>query len=389
MSQPPFGTPPQAPPAPPAPQPPHGGHAPAQPSHPFAPAAPHPSQLGQPAPHPSQLGQPPWQPPPPPAGPVAGPAAPAPDASHVARCVEQFRRVHQNMRQVILGKDEVIERMLWAIAASGHILFRDVPGVGKTMLAKAFAASVSGTFRRVQFTPDILPMDITGSNVFNVRSKSFEFVKGPVFTNVLLADEINRAPPKTQSALLEVMEERQVTVEGTTHKIDPPFVTLATMNPLDDEGTYALPAAQMDRFMMMLSVGYPPPQAEAQMLEVHLAPNPILADITSVVTMEDVRDWQATAKRVYVAPEIRNYIVTLMGAIRQDSRNLRSLSPRSSLMLARACQARALFAGRHFVHVDDVKVLAPDVLGHRIMTGDSSVGRELVQQWLARVPAPA
>jgi MoxR-like ATPase len=313
----------------------------------------------------------------------------APDAGNIARCVEQFRQVHHNIRQVILGKDEVIERMLWVVAAGGHVLFRDVPGVGKTMLAKSFAASVLATFKRVQFTPDVLPMDITGSNVFNVRQKVFEFVKGPVFTNVLLADEINRAPPKTQSALLEVMEERQVTVEGTTHKIEPPFMTLATMNPLDDEGTYALPAAQMDRFMMMLSIGYPPPQAEVQMLEVHLAPNPVLSDISSVVSMEDVRNWQSTARRIYVAPEIRAYIVNLMVAIRQDSRNLRSLSPRSTLMLARACQARALFQGRHFVHADDVKVLAPDVLGHRIMTGDSSVGRELVQQWLTRVPAPA
>ncbi|MFO0666847.1 MAG: MoxR family ATPase [Polyangiaceae bacterium] len=347
-------------------------------------------------------------PPAPPAAPLAPmhpspegasrPAMPTPhqSSSHLAaaaeqvnRCAEQARLVHRNIAQVILGKDDVIERVLWAIAAGGHVLFRDVPGVGKTMLAKAFAASVSGVFRRVQFTPDILPMDITGSNVFNMRSKAFEFVRGPVFTNVLLADEINRAPPKTQSALLEVMEERQVTVEGVTHKIPPPFVALATMNPLDDEGTYALPAAQMDRFMMMLSIGYPPAAAEEQMLEVHLAPNPVLGDIASVVTMDDVLNWQTTSKRIYVSPEIRHYIVTFMGAIRQDARNLRSISPRSSLLLARACQARAMFSGRHFVHLDDVKVLAPDVLGHRIMTGDSSVGRELVLQWLSRVPAPA
>jgi MoxR-like ATPase len=373
---------PQAPPAPQHPQ------AYAPPQHPQAPPAPQHPQAYAPQQHAHAPAQPPAPAPPAPPAPT-GAALQGPEATHISRCVEQFRRVHQNIRQVILGKDEVIERMLWAIAASGHILFRDVPGVGKTMLAKTFAASVSGTFRRVQFTPDVLPMDITGANIFNVRTKAFEFVRGPVFTNVLLADEINRAPPKTQAALLEVMEERQVTVEGATHKIDPPFVTLATMNPLDDEGTYALPAAQMDRFMMMLSVGYPPPLAEAQMLEVHLAPNPILADVAPVVSMDDVRDWQATAKRVYVAPEVRTYIVSLMGAIRQDSRNLRSLSPRSALMLARACQARALFSGRSFVHIDDVKVLAPDVLGHRIMTGDSSVGRELVQQWLARVPAPA
>jgi MoxR-like ATPase len=307
-------------------------------------------------------------------------------ATHAAQVAEQARRVHQNIRQVILGKDEVIEKLLWA---GGHVLFRDVPGVGKTVLAKTFAASVSGTFKRVQFTPDVLPMDISGSNVFNVRTKAFEFVRGPVFTNILLADEINRAPPKTQSSLLEVMEERQVSVEGVTHKLEPPFIALATMNPIEDEGTYNLPAAQMDRFMMMLSVGYPPAAAEAQMLEVHLAPTPILNDVQPAVTMVDILAWQNACKRVYVAPEIRIYIVTLMNAIRQDARNLRSLSPRSAIMLARAAQARALFAARTFVHVDDVKLLAPDVLGHRILTGDSLVGRELVVQWLSRVPVPA
>jgi MoxR-like ATPase len=310
-------------------------------------------------------------------------------ATQAAQVAEQARRVHQNIRQVILGKDEVIEKLLWAVAAGGHVLFKDVPGVGKTVLAKTFAASVSGTFKRVQFTPDVLPMDISGSNVFNVRTKAFEFVRGPVFTNILLADEINRAPPKTQSSLLEVMEERQVSVEGVTHKLEPPFIALATMNPIEDEGTYNLPAAQMDRFMMMLSVGYPPAAAEAQMLEVHLAPTPILNDVQAAVTMADILAWQNACKRVYVAPEIRMYIVTLMNAIRQDARNLRSLSPRSAIMLARAAQARALFAARTFVHVDDVKLLAPDVLGHRILTGDSLVGRELVVQWLSRVPVPA
>jgi MoxR-like ATPase len=344
--------------------------------------------------------QPPAQPyPAAPPGP-GYPAAPAamarggggPDAlpqTQAQSVAEQARRVHGNIRQVILGKDEVIEKMLWAVAAGGHVLFRDVPGVGKTVLAKTFAASIAGVFKRVQFTPDVLPMDVTGSNVFNVRSKAFEFVRGPVFTNILLADEINRAPPKTQASLLEVMEERQVSIEGVTHKLEPPFIALATMNPIDDEGTYNLPAAQMDRFMMMLSVGYPPPQAEAQMLEVHLAPTPVLSEVASAASIQDVLGWQNACKRVYVAPEIRNYIVSLMNAIRQDARNLRSLSPRSALMLARASQARALFAARNFVHVDDVKTLAPEVLGHRILTGDALVGRELVQQWLTRVPVPA
>jgi MoxR-like ATPase len=302
---------------------------------------------------------------------------------------EQFQKVSGSIRKVILGKDEVIARLLWAVAAQGHVLFRDVPGVGKTMLAKAFAASVACTFKRIQFTPDLLPMDVSGSNVFDMRTKTFQFQQGPVFTNVLLGDEINRAPPKTQSALLEVMEERQVTVEGTTHKLELPFIAIATMNPLDDEGTYPLPAAQLDRFMMMLSVGYPPEEAEAKMLEVHLGQTPALDNVDHVITKDDVRAWQEAVPRVYVSPEMRRYLVSVLRSIRSDDRNLRSVSPRSTLLLARACQARAMFSGRGFVSVEDVKALAPDVLGHRVMTSDSGVGRELVSRCLERVPAPA
>ena len=302
---------------------------------------------------------------------------------------EQFQRVAANIRKIIMGKDEVIARLLWSVAAQGHVLFRDVPGVGKTMLAKAFAASVDCTFKRIQFTPDLLPMDVSGSNVFDMRSKTFQFQPGPVFTNVLLADEINRAPPKTQSALLEVMEERQVTVEGTTHKLEPPFIAIATMNPLDDEGTYPLPAAQLDRFMMMLSVGYPPEDAEAKMLEVHLGQTPAMSTLEHVITKADVLAWQQAVPRIYVSPEMRRYLVSVLRSIRTDDRNLRSVSPRSTLLLARACQARALFSGRNFISVEDVKALAPDVLGHRVMTSDSGVGRELVAHCVERVPAPA
>ena len=302
---------------------------------------------------------------------------------------EQFQKVAANIRKIIMGKDEVIARLLWAVAAQGHVLFRDVPGVGKTMLAKAFAASVECQFKRIQFTPDLLPMDVSGSNVFDMRSKTFQFQPGPVFTNVLLADEINRAPPKTQSALLEVMEERQVTVEGTTHKLEPPFIAIATMNPLDDEGTYPLPAAQLDRFMMMLSVGYPPEDAEAKMLEVHLGQTPAMSTMEPVITKDDVVRWQQAVPRIYVSPEMRRYLVAVLRGIRTDDRNLRSVSPRSTLLLARACQARAMFSGRPFVSVEDVKALAPDVLGHRVMTSDSGVGRELVAHCVERVPAPA
>ena len=317
------------------------------------------------------------------------PGGPAGPSAVDPKIPEQFQKVAASIRKVILGKDEVIARLLWSVAAQGHVLFRDVPGVGKTMLAKAFAASVACTFKRIQFTPDLLPMDVSGSNVFDMRQKTFQFQPGPVFTNVLLADEINRAPPKTQSALLEVMEERQVTVEGTTHKLEPPFIAIATMNPLDDEGTYALPAAQLDRFMMMLSVGYPPEDAEAKMLEIHLGQTPALDNVEHVVTKADVIGWQRTVPTIYVSPEMRHYFVAVLRAVRTDDRNLRSVSPRSTLLLARACQARAMFSGRGFVSVEDVKLLAPDVLGHRVMTSDSGVGRELVAHCLERVPAPA
>src|SRR3954453_10638348 len=245
--------------------------------------------------------------------PQPSPSAPNTPASPEAidpQIPEQFQKVAANIRKIIMGKDEVIARLLWAVAAQGHVLFRDVPGVGKTMLAKAFAASVDCQFKRIQFTPDLLPMDVSGSNVFDMRSKTFQFQPGPVFTNVLLADEINRAPPKTQSALLEVMEERQVTVEGTTHKLEPPFIAIATMNPLDDEGTYPLPAAQLDRFMMMLSVGYPPEDAEAKMLEVHLGQAPALSLLEPVITKDDVVHWQKEVPKVYVSPEMRRYFVS-------------------------------------------------------------------------------
>jgi MoxR-like ATPase len=319
----------------------------------------------------------------------SGGASPSLAHEHSLVLKQQFDAVLENMRRVILGKEEVIARVLWCVAAQGHVLFRDVPGVGKTMLARAFAASVDCTFKRVQFTPDLLPMDVSGANVFNMRQKTFEFQPGPVFTHVLLGDEINRAPPKTQSALLEVMEERQVTVDGVTHKLESPFIAIATMNPLEDEGTYPLPAAQLDRFMMMLSVGYPPEEAEARMLEVHLSRTPVIEQLRPVISRDDVLAWQAATPMVYLSPEMRRYLVAVIRSTRGDSRNLRSVSPRSTLLLARACQARALFSGRSFVSVEDVKVLAPDVLAHRVLSADSGTGRELVSAAVERIPAPA
>ncbi len=301
----------------------------------------------------------------------------------------QFERVLESARRVIVGKDDVIKRVLIAFAARGHVLLRDVPGVGKTMLARSLAASFGCKFKRIQFTPDLLPMDVLGGNVFNLRHKAFEFQAGPVFSHVLLADEINRATPKTQSALLEVMEERQVTIEGTTHPIEPPFVVIATMNPLDDEGTYALPAAQIDRFMMQLAMGYPSAEAEARMLDVHLGAEPVVAELTPVATREDFLGWQRSVPLVFVSDELKRYAVALVEALRRDVRNIRSVSPRSTIQLVRAAQARAMLDGRGFVAAEDVKALAADVLSHRLQASDGTTGSALVDEALRKVPVPA
>ncbi|MFO0604085.1 MAG: AAA family ATPase [Polyangiales bacterium] len=310
-------------------------------------------------------------------------------ARTIADVRAQFDRVMESVRRVIVGKDDVVARVLVAMSARGHVLLKDVPGVGKTMLAKSIAASVGCVFKRIQFTPDLLPMDVSGANVFDMRRKAFEFQPGPVFTNILLADEINRATPKTQSALLEVMEERQVTVEGETHALDAPFQVLATMNPLDQEGTYPLPAAQMDRFMMMLSMGYPSEMAEVQMLSMHLAPDPPLQDVRAVVTRDDFLTWQKTVPFVFVSEELKRYAVAVIHAMRADPRNLQSLSPRATIQLMRASQARAMLRGRDYATAEDVQVTAPDVLGHRVLLADARAGREFVMEALARIAVPA
>jgi MoxR-like ATPase len=319
--------------------------------------------------------------------------APPPPRDDLARTIAdvraQFDRVMASVRHVIVGKDDVIARVLVAMSARGHVLLRDVPGVGKTMLAKSIAASMGCTFKRIQFTPDLLPMDVSGANVFDMRRKAFEFQPGPVFTNLLLADEINRATPKTQSALLEVMEERQVTVEGETHALEPPFQVLATMNPLDQEGTYPLPAAQLDRFMMMLSMGFPSEQAEVQMLSMHLAPDPPLEELRAVITREEFVIWQKTVPLVFVSEALKRYAVAVIHAMRGDPRNLQSLSPRATIQLMRASQARAMLRGRDYATAEDVQTTAPDVLGHRVLLADARAGREFVAETLARVAVPA
>ncbi len=307
----------------------------------------------------------------------------------IDRFTSEFNAVVKNIGKVIKGKDEIIELLLTALVANGHVMLLDLPGTGKTMLVKSIAASIQCNFKRIQFTPDLLPMDITGSNMFNMRSKSFDFQPGPVFTNILLADEINRASPKTQSALLEVMAERQVTVEGKTHELAPPFLVVATMNPLDaQQGTYQLPAAQLDRFSMQLSMGFPPPDAEMTILDVHLSQRPILKDLKPVITIERFIEWQALVPMIFLSEELKEYLIELVNLIRSDSSCLTPPSPRATLMLAKIAQAHAMVHGRDFVTPQDIQKTAALVLSHRLSITGSQSRSAYIQDCLLKIAEP-
>jgi len=285
----------------------------------------------------------------------------------------RFREIEENVEQVLRGKQPEIRLALVALVAEGHLLIEDVPGVGKTMLAKAIARSIDCSFRRIQFTPDMLPTDITGVNVFNQEHGDFEFRPGAIFANIVLGDEINRASPKTQSALLECMEERQVTIDAETRPLGTPFMVIATQNPIEHEGTYPLPEAQLDRFMLRLSVGYPSAQVETEILESHSSGHP-LDDISSVTDARGVAQLIAQAQLVHVAPAIRRYIVALSEATRSHPDLYLGASPRASIMLLRASRAFAAADARDYVIPDDVKILAVPVLAHRLIaTADAAM----------------
>lgn len=274
--------------------------------------------------------------------------------------------VAENVKKVILGKDEAVELAVIALICQGHILIEDVPGVGKTMLARSLAGSIGCSFKRIQFTPDLLPSDITGVSIYNQKSGNFEFKEGPILAQMVLADEINRATPKTQSALLEAMDERQVTVEGITHKIPSPFTVMATQNPIEYEGTFPLPEAQLDRFFIMITLGYPSLEQELAIMRDQRIAHPI-ESLVAVASPEEIMSVQEAVKSIYVDDLVREYIVRLVEGTRDREDVALGSSPRGSLALVRGAQAMSLIRGRDFVLPDDVKELAVPMLRHRII----------------------
>jgi MoxR-like ATPase len=304
----------------------------------------------------------------------------------------QFSQIRSNVEQVIQGKSGEVGLALATLVAEGHLLIEDVPGVGKTMLAKALARSIDCSFRRIQFTPDLLPTDITGVNVFNQERGDFEFKPGAIFANIVLGDEINRASPKTQSALLESMEEHQVTVDGISYQLGVPFMVVATQNPIEHEGTYPLPEAQLDRFMMRLSIGYPGAEAEAEILATHGTAS-TLEDIGAVTDASGVGRLIEVARQTYVADSLRGYIVELAEATRRHPDVYLGASPRAAIMLLRAARALAASQGRDYVIPDDIKQVAIPVLHHRlIVSADAAMsGRNaetVLREVMEDVPVP-
>ncbi len=310
----------------------------------------------------------------------------------VSSVQEIVARASRNVERVIVGKHREVELILLALLCKGHVLIEDVPGVGKTVLAKAVARSIGASFKRIQFTPDLLPSDVTGVNVFDPKRSAFEFRPGPLFAQMILADEINRATPKTQSALLEAMEEGQVTVDGATHRLAEPFIVLATENPIDYEGTFPLPEAQLDRFLLRIALGYPGKQNELEMLARQHRSHP-LEDVHQVVPIDELLYAASVVREVHVSPLVSDYIVTIVESTRRHPDVLLGASPRGSLALYNVSRAQAAAQGREYVTPDDVKFLAEATLSHRIIVSHAarvrgSSGTEIVREIVRATPVP-
>ena len=297
------------------------------------------------------------------------------------------QRLQDNLGTVIVGKHEAIQLVLVALLSGGHSLLEDVPGVGKTLLAKSLARSIDGQFHRIQCTPDLLPSDLTGTNIWNPQEGKFEFLAGPIFANVLLTDEINRATPRTQSALLEVMEEAQVTIDGVSHPVLDPFFVIATQNPVEYQGTFPLPEAQLDRFALSLSLGYPSEAEELQMLE-RLQSGKSFQTLQPCITLAEVKQLQQACQAIHVESSVQRYILALVRATREHDDITLGISPRGTVTLQRTSQALALLNGRDYVLPDDVKFLAPYVLRHRLIPAAGHSAQGIVEQLLGAISIP-
>lgn len=300
---------------------------------------------------------------------------------------DRIQQLTENLGQAIVGKHEAIRLVLVALLSGGHTLLEDAPGVGKTLLAKSLARSIDGKFQRIQCTPDLMPTDVTGTNIWNQRTGEFEFMAGPVFANVLLADELNRATPRTQSALLEVMEEHQVTVDGVTRQVPSPFFVIATQNPYEYQGTFPLPEAQMDRFVLSLTLGYPTEAEELQMLQ-RLQAGAVFGELKPCISLEEVQELQRLSSLVRVDPSLQQYIITIVRATRGDEEVSLGISPRGTVALYRAAQALAYLDDRDYVLPDDIKYLAPHVLAHRMIPASGRRSKVVIERLLSSIPIP-
>ena len=317
---------------------------------------------------------------------------PGSERIQTTEAAETIGALVDNLARVVHAPDETLRLCVLSLISEGHVILEDFPGVGKTMLAKALARSLDVSFSRMQFTPDLLPSDVTGVNVFNQRSNEFEFKPGPVFANLLLVDEINRASPKTQAALLECMQEQQVTIDGVSYELARPFMVMATQNPIEYEATYPLPEAQLDRFTMRIAIGYPPLAQEAKMLTEQTADPPLDA-LEPVASASDAIGLADEAKAVYVEESLNRYVVALLRGTRGDSRLYLGASPRAGIALLRVAKARALAGGRNFLEPDDVKAVAVAVLAHRLILAPEArssglSGEQIVQETLEKTPVP-